>query len=567
MDYTVPNILYCIRLQPTEKPILQKELMNGIFEAWEKRKALLDRISSMENQMNSSDSEATPVRSKHDNTSSPVNQTFNTLPSKNDGVGDPFFASVNPSITQSQAAGYTTSHQPTFNSFATSVNYPYQELGKDSSYSLSRSGDNSGASPKSYGTSGIQLLCDLLNGTLPEYPARPCTPSSAYNTGTTGSNKSSPVLGSRGVHSPNEQLKQTIDNFQGNRKSPGSDRRLNDSPSKTKAFRTNSPFSISSLVNTDETSCSPLAGTTPQSAAGKTSPAGGNSSLTYRHSVMDNRTTLNHRDSSSPLIPNSTTLPTKTRSPPSNFSIAHLTKDLKSPTGLNQDPSISFAAEQHQMYSRDNRANPPHPLLSTENSKKDTTMIRSHKDDRVELCHAPILTEPTSTGVSTKIVVADSPSTPTPKRRPGRPRKYPPKPKISRDSPKPKGMTAEVSSTLSPSKMISSSDNKQACPTSLSSLDSSDVEVSTLLAKEVEPQSPSISSSEHKTTLTEGLARTPGLVDSNPCSANSPIRMPSSPSLNSSQNVALPSFDATFSPTKKHLPVNLLDSEYKHEDR
>ncbi|XP_031549497.1 uncharacterized protein LOC116287026 [Actinia tenebrosa] len=548
---------------PVEKPALQKELMNGIVEAWAQRKALMDKISSMENQMIKSDgppgvTSPTPTRSTHDTTPSLDSQTMNTLTSNKEFVGEPYFnassASLDPLITHTQAVGSSTSYQPTPNLVASSVS-PHLEHGKASSPSLIRSADNS---PKSYGTSGIQLLCDLLNGTLPEYPARPCTPSSAHNTATTNQSKSSPVFGSRGVESPNEQLRQTIDNIQGNRKSPGNangsltDRRLNDSPSKIKPLRTSSPFSISSLVNTDEASCSQLAGNTLQNAAGITSQAGGNNCLSYRYNQQPS--------------PNTATRPTKTKSPSSNFSIAHLTKDLKSPVEMNQNPSISFTAEQHQMYSSDNRVKPPRHMLSTENIKMDrTTMINNHKDDRVELCHGPLLTEPTSSGASTKVVVADSPSAPAPKRRPGRPRKYPPKPKVTRDSPKPKGRTAEVSSTLSPSKMISTSDTPQT--TSLSSLDSSDVEVSTLLAKEVEPQSPSISSSEHKPT--EGLvgASTPGLVDSNPCSANSPIRMPSSPSLSSYQNGALPSFDATFSPTKKHMPVNLLDPEHTQDKR
>ena len=80
---------------------------------------------------------------------------------------------------------------------------------------------------------------------------------------------------------------------------------------------------------------------------------------------------------------------------------------------------------------------------------------------------------------------------------------------------------------------------------------SPDSEVSSLMANESLPQSPSISSSVSKvgSAVLEGQA--PVLVDSNPCSARSPIPVAPSPRLHSLSGVSLPSFGSVFSPTKE----------------
>lgn len=86
---------------------------------------------------------------------------------------------------------------------------------------------------------------------------------------------------------------------------------------------------------------------------------------------------------------------------------------------------------------------------------------------------------------------------------------------------------------------------------------SPDSEVSSLMANESLPQSPSISSSVSKagSTVLEGQA--PVLVDSNPCSARSPIPVAPSPRLHSLSGVSLPSFGSVFSPTKEGDSVKL----------
>ena len=93
---------------------------------------------------------------------------------------------------------------------------------------------------------------------------------------------------------------------------------------------------------------------------------------------------------------------------------------------------------------------------------------------------------------------------------------------------------------------------------------SPDSEVSSLMAHETLPQSPSISSSVSKagTVVLEGQA--PALVDSNPCSARSPIPVAPSSLLQPNSGVSLPSFGSVFSPTKGGEPVSSEDSTAKN---
>ena len=74
-----------------------------------------------------------------------------------------------------------------------------------------------------------------------------------------------------------------------------------------------------------------------------------------------------------------------------------------------------------------------------------------------------------------------------------------------------------------------------------------DAEVSSLMAGGSLPQSPSISSSELKPGSAVPESCTPVLVDSNPCSARSPIPVPSSATLKFHPSQALPSFCSVFS--------------------
>lgn len=84
---------------------------------------------------------------------------------------------------------------------------------------------------------------------------------------------------------------------------------------------------------------------------------------------------------------------------------------------------------------------------------------------------------------------------------------------------------------------------------------SPDSEVSSLMANETLPQSPSISSSVSKAGSAVLEGQTPVLVDSNPCSARSPIPVASSLMLQSHAGVSLPSFGSVFSLPKEGEPV------------
>lgn len=83
---------------------------------------------------------------------------------------------------------------------------------------------------------------------------------------------------------------------------------------------------------------------------------------------------------------------------------------------------------------------------------------------------------------------------------------------------------------------------------------SPDSEVTSLMTNEALPQSPSISSSVSKATaVLEGQA--PVLVDSNPCSARSPIPVAPSSLLQPQSGVSLPSFGSVFSLPKEEQTV------------
>jgi len=136
-----------------------------------------------------------------------------------------------------------------------------------------------------------------------------------------------------------------------------------------------------------------------------------------------------------------------------------------------------------------------------------------------------------------------------------------------------------------PLDMIPLPSDKRPSPTSLSGKTSSavkkrsspvlqipkstspDSEVSSLMAHETLPQSPSISSSVSKagTVVLEGQA--PALVDSNPCSARSPIPVVPSSLLQPNSGVSLPSFGSVFSPTKGGEPVPSEDSTAKNSSQ
>lgn len=92
---------------------------------------------------------------------------------------------------------------------------------------------------------------------------------------------------------------------------------------------------------------------------------------------------------------------------------------------------------------------------------------------------------------------------------------------------------------------------------------SPDSEVTSLMTNEALPQSPSISSSVSKATaVLEGQA--PVLVDSNPCSARSPIPVAPSSLLQPQSGVSLPSFGSVFSLPKEEQTVTSENSAAKN---
>lgn len=93
---------------------------------------------------------------------------------------------------------------------------------------------------------------------------------------------------------------------------------------------------------------------------------------------------------------------------------------------------------------------------------------------------------------------------------------------------------------------------------------SPDSEVSSLMTNESLPQSPSISSSVSKTGAAVLEGQAPVLVDSNPCSARSPIPVAPSSMLQPHSGVSLPSFGSVFSLTKDGEPVTSEDSIVKN---
>lgn len=527
----------------SNKPHIQKELMNSIYEAWSQRKNLLGKINTVETEI-STNPQARSKDTVHrvPNTNSPssnstVSHNISSLSASNLLVSCASAVASSSSSTSSTGLSYTTSCS------LASVNNssrPVPSITPSSNYirgdkqAMCAATSNMG---EQYGTSGIKLLCDLLNGTLPEVP---CTSTSSRAA-------TSPAVTHSSVHSP-------------------------------KPYRTSSPFSISSLVSSSGAEDS-RRGASP---GNRGSPLVGNSNTLY--SPLLGTSELNSTNRQSPSQPRYTGSPNgvrhiKSESPvnqattgtpimksksssPSNFSIAHLTKDLKNP----KQDLISGLGNSYSTFTGiplPDRLNPPPHMTSLPDKQLSQPPMGKNKDDRAEILNSPRITAPGGGEGATTVVVADSPSTPTPtpKRRPGRPRKYPLKPKISVEP-------VEVTSTLSPSKSISSSDGKSEFSDSTksstpvheiisSSIDSSDIEVSNLLAKEPEPQSPSISSTGHKSAESVVSEGTPGLVDSNPSSAYSPIHMPQPTSLNESMSVALPSFDMTFSPTKTKVPMKM----------
>lgn len=126
-----------------------------------------------------------------------------------------------------------------------------------------------------------------------------------------------------------------------------------------------------------------------------------------------------------------------------------------------------------------------------------------------------------------------------------------PSPEITRQTDAAGKKTNQTGSTGKKTSQTDFTGKKRRSPTpQIPKSTSPDSEVSSLMSNESLPQSPSISSSDSKaeTALLEGQA--PVLVDSNPCSARSPIPVAPSSILPPQSGVSLPPFGSVFSLTK-----------------
>ena len=511
-------------------------------------------------------------------------------------------------------------------------------------------------------SAGIKLLCDLLNDTLPEQPPSLLATSQAVRSQGTPSSEASP-----------SSIPDT---------SRAEQRRHMDSPptpprkSASKSPRTPpmgnasvSPFPggvTSSVEQPTSAQRTPARSATPPTGRKRTSPFTIDSLVS---STPETQTSKNKSPSDadmdkrhpSPVATNRSSPKGRNKSPSTNFSIAHITRDMNSPnpTSKTRVPfvtspasySLPTSVSSSEVNQNQRRISPPLsrlPYPETDQSFRVESSGTSSSNmgqnsagsDRKGRLLAPVLTAPDthsvpSAGTPTEMVaqahvessvVSDtvSRSAPlhgtktdsSPKEGPVDTQKADLSVGYQRSSNKEMPLTnrasvicnnesvsGEVTSSISSVEKISSSispgrgdasptealsttfipeipldmiplpsgkrpsPKKRKSPTSVTDRKGSspvhqapkpgspDSEVSSLMAHESLPQSPSISSSVSKagSAVLEGQA--PVLVDSNPCSARSPIPVAPSPRLQSHSGVSLPSFGSVFSPAKEGVPV------------
>ena len=521
-------------------------------------------------------------------------------------------------------------------------------------------------------SAGIKLLCDLLNDTLPEQPPPlVATSLAARSLGTPTSLATSPSIqdSSRAEQRRHVDTPPSLPSRSAS-KSPKTPSIGNVTASPLPGGVTSSMEQPSSGQRTQTLSATPAAGkkrsspftidnlvsSSPETQTGKSkSPKG--AEMEKRHP--------------SPATSSNGSPKARNKSPSTNFSIAHITRDMNTTRDMNltrdmnstrdlNSPNTSSKARvpfvtspatyslptsvsSDEVNQQQRRISPSSPKLSppeteqaccveSSSTASSNTAQSSTGADRSDRVPVPVLTSPDSPSVSavrttTEVdppghvrsnVVSDVvlKSVPLQGTKTDSPRK-----EISRNEPKTdpsvghnfadknrssketavanrstvvaKTVSSEVSSSNSSVDKISSSTSsptetssatffpeipldmiplpsgkrpspkKKTSPTNSSGRErcspvpqapesaSPDSEVSSLMAYETLPQSPSISSSVSKagSAVLEGQA--PVLVDSNPCSARSPIPVAPSPRLHSLSGVSLPSFGSVFSPTKE----------------
>lgn len=577
-------------------------------------------------------SSATPLSSLSASTEKYLN-TFATQVASTSRPSLPNASQRNPSVSTSQL------------SFVGRTAFPNTDLSTDHS-------------------AGIKLLCDLLNDTLPEQPP----PLAATHL----------AVRSQGTPSSQASASPTLDTSRAEERC-----HVNTSPAPpskgcaSKSPRIHpvgnasaSPLPGGVLPSVDQASSAqrtPTRSATPPNSRKRTSPftidsivSSSPQSQTVK-SKSPNEAEVDKRHPS-PVATNRSSPKGRNKSPPTNFSIAHITRDMNSPNPSSKTRvpfvtspgtySLPVSVSSTAGNQGQRRKSPPSPRLSSleteQSSRVESSGVISSNTAQRGLAPAPVLTGPDcapSKGTLTEMqsqrqrtpvpvtmessVVSDgvSKSAPISGARTGSPTSAPTSaPRegsvvqqrtnlpvsqkessvgelsmTNRGSAASKGETlsSEVSSSVSssvspehereatssteninttiipdipldmiplpsgkrpsPKKNTSStglSNRKRCSPVpQVSKSASPDSEVSSLMAHETLPQSPSISSSVSKAGSAVLEGQGPVLVDSNPCSARSPIPVAPTLMMQSHSGVSLPSFGSVFSLTKEGEPT------------
>lgn len=478
-------------------------------------------------------------------------------------------------------------------------------------------------------SAGIKLLCDLLNDTLPEQPPPLIAASLAVRSlGTSSSLQASTLIPDS---SKVEETKQSDTPLLPTSKSASNSPRT---PLVGNTATSPSPEKVSSpLQQTPFVGKSPSSSETPVTKKKRTPPFSIENLVSSSPESQSGKTNLDEpqsarRNPSPTDISNGSSPKGKNKSPSTNFSIAHITRDIN--TANNKcigssvtEPLASSVPVPDEGGQRYRRRSPPEPRISNpesngtcigaadaNNSTTDSVSEGSTRVDKRRRVLAPVgrvcgpstekpsqsqsrlaskelssvekMTNLTHQLGSPKIPSASTSCT------------------SATSTPKDQIISNEVSSTLSSLNKISSSEvsghernssvtvelpasvipdipldliplpsgkrpspekgtnqtgparKKRRSPVpSVPKSTSPDSEVSSLMTSDSLPQSPSISStvSKPEAAVLEGQA--PVLVDSNPCSARSPIPVAPSTVLQPHTGVSLPSFGSVFSLSKE----------------
>lgn len=504
-------------------------------------------------------------------------------------------------------------------------------------------------------SAGIKLLCDLLNDTLPEQPPPLVATSLAvrYLGTPTSLESASSIPDSSKVEQRRHTDTPPAPSSKNASKSPRT-------PPIGSAALSQSPGGVSSSVEqtTSVQKTPPNSGTSPASKK-RTSPftienlVSSSPESQLRKSKSCDEAEMGKRHPSPASTSNRSSPKSKNKSPSTNFSIAHITRDMNTVnstskgnaslvTAAGATHSVPTSVSSVEIRPQPKRTSPPVPRIS--NPESDGSRVESSdvislnavqsstgsgaatamniQRQRVTAPEARVCSPPTeknshvhsslvSNELSWRCVPSPAPVHGGKTDRPisslqamttcisGDPQLSCPSTGCSPSSSKEdQPVSSEVSSTISFANKISSSaspehrrdssstDNMVASVISEIPLDmiplpsgkrpspdkttiqtdsagkkrcspvppvpkstSPDSEVSSLMTNESLPQSPSISSSVSKAAVLEGQA--PVLVDSNPCSARSPIPVAPSSMLQPQAGVSLPSFGSVFSLAKE----------------